>query len=136
MMLSISFTAFCSLLSAIFYAEAVFAIYPWAHKPGEKLYGSSFAFPGNATYDYVIVGGGTAGLVVAKRLSEDPSLSIAVIEAGNFYELSNGNYSQIPFYYPRFQTGNLSDIQPAVDWEIIDLPQPVWLGPRNNSPHI
>jgi len=35
------------------------------------------------TFDYVILGGGTAGLVVASRLSEDPSISVAVIEAGH-----------------------------------------------------
>lgn len=36
-----------------------------------------------ASFDYIVVGGGTAGLVIANRLTENPAIRVAVIEPGD-----------------------------------------------------
>lgn len=93
-----------------------------------RILGTSFGIPGaNATYDYVIVGGGTAGLTVAARLAKDPSLSIAVVEAGGFYELDNGNRSVIPALAVFYSGSDPKDTQPLVDWGFVTTPQAVGL---------
>ncbi|BGP18680.1 hypothetical protein JCM10213v2_006746 [Rhodosporidiobolus nylandii] len=44
----------------------------------------------NSDFTHVVVGGGTAGLAFAARLSEDPSLAVLVLEAGTAQPLTPG----------------------------------------------
>ena len=92
---------------------------------GGSLVGSSFGVPGNQTFDYVIVGGGTAGLALANRLSENPAFSVAVIEAGGFYEIENGNLSQIPLNVGIGTDKTTQNYNPLVDWGYTTTPQKV-----------
>ncbi|KAI0148810.1 glucose-methanol-choline oxidoreductase [Xylariaceae sp. FL1272] len=89
-----------------------------------RLLGSSFPTPGdNATYDYVIVGGGTAGLAVAARLVEQHAGTVAVVEAGTFYEFSNSNNTQLPGGDGAFTGKGVTDWQPMIDWGYETTPQ-------------
>ncbi|KAK4547098.1 hypothetical protein LTR36_001319 [Oleoguttula mirabilis] len=90
-----------------------------------ELYGNSFGIPGvNASYDYVVVGGGNAGLTIAARLAEDERVSVAVVEAGSFYQIDNGNGSVIPsLATTQFVGTDPNDTQPLIDWNFVTVPQ-------------
>ncbi|KAJ7187861.1 alcohol oxidase [Mycena filopes] len=69
----------------------------------------------NLTFDFVVVGGGTAGNVLGNRLSEDEGFSVLVIEAGG----SNADVLNIivPFLAPR------ATPHTAQDWNFTTIPQ-------------
>lgn len=64
------------------------------------------------SFDFVVVGGGTSGLVVANRLSESPDVQVLVIEAG-YSALDNEN-STFP---------ELSGSTETIDWRYQSAPQ-------------
>ncbi|MEP9348279.1 GMC family oxidoreductase N-terminal domain-containing protein [Xanthobacter sp. KR7-225] len=66
-------------------------------------------------YDYVIVGAGSAGCVLANRLSKDPKVRVCVIEAGG---RDNWIWFHIPVGY-LFAIGN-----PRADWCFKTEPEP------------
>ncbi len=94
---------------------------------GKDLLSSHFGpygWPGQS-FDYVIVGGGTAGLTVAKRLAEGGKHSVAVIEAGGFYEIEAGNATEVPMYLFNYFFDNGHVKNPLFDWYQYTVPQPV-----------
>jgi len=76
-------------------------------------------------FDYVIVGGGTAGCVLAARLSEDRERSVCLIEAGGD---GRHRYVDVP--------GGVSLVQrrPELNWRFLTAPQAQLNGRRIGNP--
>jgi choline dehydrogenase len=65
-------------------------------------------------FDYVIVGAGSAGCVLAARLSEDPDARVALLEAGDEDTVPE---IHIPAAFPALFKSNL-------DWDLLGEPEP------------
>ena len=77
--------------------------------------GSAQAACGNETFDYIIAGAGTCGLVLANRLSADPNVRVAVIEPGEDVR-NNVNVTDPALFTVPFGT--------SIDWQYSTTPQP------------
>jgi choline dehydrogenase len=75
-------------------------------------------------FDYVIVGGGTAGSVLANRLSADPDTRVLVLEAGGNFVPANVDVA--PLWYTLLGS--------QVDWGYETVPQPGLAGRRIREP--
>ena len=78
-------------------------------------------------YDYVIAGGGSAGSVLAARLSEDPKVSVCLIEAG-------GDGRRLLFRAPLGTLPMLPGRLPLANWAYETVPQPGLNGRRGYQP--
>ena len=78
-------------------------------------------------FDYVIVGGGSAGCVMAARLSEDPGVSVCLIEAG-------GPGRGLLVRAPALVVGMISGRPKVNNWAFRTEPQPELNGRRGFQP--
>jgi len=83
------------------------------------------------TFDYVIVGAGSAGCVLANRLTEDADTSVLLLEYGGkddsiFVQMPTA--LSIPMSMPRFNWGFWSEAEPKINDRLVDVSRGKTLG--------
>lgn len=82
-------------------------------------------------FDYVIVGAGSAGCVLASRLSENPRVRVALLEAGssdNSLLIRMPTALSIPMNMAKYNWGFESEPEPGLDGRKLDCPRGKVLG--------
>lgn len=83
------------------------------------------------TFDYIVIGAGSAGCVMAARLSEDPTTRILVLEAGgsdNSIFVKMPTALSIPMKTKRFNWGMTTEPEPGLNGRVMQLPRGKVLG--------
>ena len=83
------------------------------------------------TYDYVIIGAGSAGSVLARRLSEDAGVSVLVLEAGGSDRsviVAMPAALTMPMNTKRFNWGMVTEPEPGLNGRRINLPRGKGMG--------